>query len=282
MKRQGEEPAKARTTDVQCGCGAVACSAPCPSTRRPPQWSYCGWLVCLLLGTGGPVGAQSVLWKQFDPLVMSTATTGSIRYEVKIAGSPIRVVLTPEIGLPNEIELYDDGSQGDRVPGDDIYTALLQAQDIVAALAVDDVQRVFVGFLHVIGASTTLRINVFADVYTDSLGQWAIQRLSPDMQATKRLVNIYDPAFFTFYDLTRITNEFYRWFADDYDFLNIIFTPSSLQNRTHWTIKNDVEGIGKTVGLDYTATYGSAGRLQGINRFPIPTFFDGAGDGFVH
>ena len=285
MKRQGEEPAKART-DVQCAYGTDACSAPYPSTGRPPQWSHCGWLVCLLLGTVGPVGAQSVLWEQFDPLVVSAATTGSMRYEVKIAGSPTRVELKPEVGfaaaLPNEIELYDDGSQGDRIPGDGIYTALLQAEDIVDALAVDDVQRVFVGFLHVIGASTTRRINVFADVYADSLGQWAIQRLSPDMQATKRLVNIYDPAFFAFYDLTRITNEFYRWFADDYDFLNIIFTPSPLQNRTHWTIKNDVEGIGKTVGLDYTATYGSAGRLQGINRFPIPTFFDGAGKGFVH
>src|SRR5262249_13080628 len=153
---------------------------------------------------------------------------------------------------------------------------------ILNATRADDVHRVFVGFLNLFnGAASVFRGNIFADVYTSEAGAYPIAQLSPTVQATSRLVNIQDPAYFTSGDIARVTRDFYRWFGDDYDFLDIIYYPARFQNRTHFQVRNDVEGIG--VGrLNNTAAYGSAGRLAGISQFPVPGYFDGAETGHIH
>ena len=46
-------------------------------------------------------------------------------------------------------------------------------------------------------------------------------------------------------------------------------------------VKNEVDGIGLSRSNN-TRVYGSNGRLQGINVFPIDTFFDMADTGAVH
>jgi hypothetical protein len=70
-----------------------------------------------------------------------------------------------------------------------------------------------------------------------------------------------------------VAQRFYAVYGDDYDFLNIASTPPYNGNRYHLAVKNDVTGIGVSV-FDNSALYRSAGRLQGINRYPIPGFFD--------
>ena len=46
-------------------------------------------------------------------------------------------------------------------------------------------------------------------------------------------------------------------------------------------MRNEVRGIGVAL-IDSGAGYGSARRLQGISRFPLPTMFDGAEAGYQH
>ncbi|UCC76698.1 MAG: hypothetical protein JSW37_14535, partial [Anaerolineales bacterium] len=73
----------------------------------------------------------------------------------------------------------------------------------------------------------------------------------------------------------------YGLYPDAFDFVNVVWVDNRVQNRMHATISNHVEGIGRIL-FDNTAAYGSAGRLQGINNFPVSGFFDGASNGFQH
>jgi hypothetical protein len=235
-----------------------------------------------VLGTAAPAFAQSVLSLQFDPLVIPASGVPTARLMVAVQGQPTQVVIRLQVGTPREIELRDDGTQGDSVSGDRVFTATLAAADIVAALRDDDVQRVFVGFVDLRnGPVTAQSINTFVDVRTSRIPETAITRLAQDVQSSAHLVNINDPAYFTDGSATRVAQRFYQFFGDDYDFLNLISTPDRVANRNHGTVKNEVEGIGLNRS-DASATFGSGGRLLGINRFPIPTFYDGASIGYAH
>ena len=142
--------------------------------------------------------------------------------------------------------------------------------------------RVAIGFLDIFdGATRVFRGNLFIDVYTEDIGDYPVVRLAQFVQATSRLVNIEDAGFFTNRDITRITREFYRAFGDDYDFLNLIYSPMRFENRTHFQVSNNVRGIGLQQ-INQAGAYGSSGRLLGISQFPISRFYDGAGTGYVH
>ena len=187
---------------------------------------------------------------------------------VAVDGQPTQVVLRLQVGARNEVPLRDDGTGGDTVGGDRIFTATLQAGDIIGALRDDDVQRVFVGFLDLRNASTTVQsINTFADVYTPNVPVAPITRLAQDVQGSPHLVNINDPAFFTDGSVTRIARRFYQFFGDDYDFLNFVSAPARIANRTHSTVKNEVDGIGLSRS-DGSATFGSGGGSSGSTGFP--------------
>ena len=239
--------------------------------------------VAMLVGamaTSGTASAQTVRFLKFTPDVIVPGQTAPVLMEVETTGVvPSQVALEPGGGaITATIALRDDGTGGDRVAGDRIYTCQLNAAQIVNAMRADDVHRVFLGFLNLFAGA---RYNIFADVYGADAGTYPITRLSQFVQSTPRLVNIQDPAYFVSNDPAHVTQEFYRWFGDDFDLLNLIYSPERIQNRNHFTVKNSVDGIG-LARTDNTGRYGSAGRLQGISQFPIPGFYDGAENGFIH
>jgi hypothetical protein len=224
--------------------------------------------------------AQTVPWHRFDPLVVPSTFTQPVRLEAAVNGSPSRVAL--ELSAGGFIEMRDDGTGGDTRGADSVFTASIPASTILSALRADDVQRVFVGFLTLFnGAASVFRGNMFADVHTPEVGTFDIARLGPDAQATFRVVNMIDPQYLSDNNVRRVAQAFYRHYGDDYDFLNIISTPSRFANRTHTIVRNDVSGIGFPL-TDGSAQFGSAGRLRGYSLFPIPGFYDGAGVGFSH
>jgi hypothetical protein len=232
----------------------------------------------------GPAGAQTVNYVKFTPAVLPEQSAQPVLLEVEFTGqAPTRVMLEYQpAGVSSIVELRDDGTGGDRQAADGIWAAQVLALPILAARRADDVNRVFFGFLNVFAGSTNvLRGNMFISVHTSDLGTPGVTRLSEFVQATSRVVNIQDAAYFINRDVTRVTREFYRWFGDDYDFLNLIYDPWRFANRTHSQVRNDVEGIGLTL-FNNTANFGSAGRLQGISQFPIGTLFDGAETAHIH
>ncbi len=241
------------------------------------------FVVCLLVLRPVAAAGQSVNYLKFTPSVIPAQATAPLLIEAEMTGVPTRVFLEFQpVGTSQAIELRDNGTGGDRQAGDNIWTAQVPVAPILAARRSDDVHRVFFGFLNVLnGATNVLRGNMFISVHSGEIGTSGISRLSQFVQATSRVVNIHDAAYFVNRDLTRVTREFYRWFRDDYDFLNLIYDPQRFANRTHSTVKNTIQGIGLAL-TDNTAALGSAGRLQGVSQFPIPTFFDGAETGHIH
>src|SRR5262245_37461350 len=227
------------------------------------------------------VQAQSVNNWSIDPLVIPAVRSAPAIIEVTVAGSPTRVYLEFQ-PTNSEVDLRDDGVAPDRRAGDAVYTASLSTTAIVAALRADDVQRVFVGFLNLMNGSTrVVRLNIFASVYSGAVPAVPISPLSGIAQSTSRLVNIVDPDYLADSNTPRVVRTFYQYFPDDFDFLNIITIPSRSQNRSHQPVRNDVAGIGAS-RFDNSRNYGSGGRLQGINFFPIDAFFDGASTGYNH
>ena len=228
-----------------------------------------------------------VLYGQFDPIVIRSDRTQPVLFEAKVVGSVSRVALeytTDPQHAGVDLQMRDDGTGGDRVAGDSVYTVTLQASMITQGLQVNDVFRRFVGFFRVVPVfGNVFEGNVFAEVITDQIPRLAITSLAADAQRTTHVMNLVDSDYATGVnpDVTRITKRFYQLAGDDYDFLNIVNGLSRFQNRFHFATKNQVLGIGQNV-FHSAVEYGSAGNLSGINMFPISSFFDGADSGYQH
>ena len=71
--------------------------------------------------------------------------------------------------------------------------------------------------------------------------------------------------------------------GDHFDFIAVVATVTSNNNRFYTGVRNDVRGIGEPI-FDNGAAWGAvaARRLRGITAFPIDGFFDGADGGFIH
>jgi hypothetical protein len=259
-------------------CSAMRC--------RPFALRGLALALSLWAALAAPVHAQTIVTEYaFVPSVLAASSPAQVLLTAKVPGPATRVYLNfqpGQLGATTIVDLRDDGLGGDVVAGDRTFTVPLPRDAILAALRADDVNVVFVGFLDVYNGATRLtRLNTFAPVYTPAVGDWPMVQLAPAVRATSRVVNIVDATASPSGSLMALLREFYRWFPDAYDFVNVVFDPSRPQNRFHVTIKNTVTGTG--VGMiDATATYGSAGRLLGLNVFPTQNFFDGANAGYIH
>ena len=91
--------------------------------------------------------------------------------------------------------------------------------------------------------------------------------------ATRSQIQTFDPKVWA--------QRFYATHGDNYDFINFIHVAGKRGNRFHFSVKNQVQGIGQSL-LDTSAQYGSGGRLLGISVFPLSSLFDGADQGFSH
>jgi hypothetical protein len=69
--------------------------------------------------------------------------------------------------------------------------------------------------------------------------------------------------------------------GDRFDFVAVIATVTSNNNRYYSGVRNDIRGIGVQT-FDNSSAWGGAGRLRGTIAFPIDGFFDGAEEGFIH
>lgn len=102
-------------------------------------------------------------------------------------------------------------------------------------------------------------------------------QVAPDVQYSSHVVNIVLPGFSDELvqvddatpELARVTNRFYQVFQDTYDAIAVVPQRSILMPYTgvHYTVKSDVRGIGQDI-YDDAATYGSGGRLHGVEIFP--------------
>jgi len=229
-----------------------------------------------LLFPAACTAAPNVFRSWFTPTVVPTNFTGMVRYEAEITGEPASVGFNYDgVSRP----MRDDGSNGDRVAGDAVWTCLFTANEILSRNTANRVFHPIIGTCNPAGAGA---FNVVAEVWSSQMGLVPLRNVSATAQETDYVVNYlatkaqlanFNPVFWA--------NRFYTNHGDNYDFLNFIHIAGVRGNRYHFHIRNSVQGIGLPLFED-SAVFGSAGRLQGGSVFPISSFYDGGGAGFAH
>jgi hypothetical protein len=236
----------------------------------------------ILFGVSGTRAADPIAtqWISFSPLVIPQNGSSNTKLSVKINGTPSSVRLALASG--GTLNLTDDGTG--------IWSASLSPSQTLFNYLPDDANHNFVGFLEVFdGATRVIRSNIFVGVKDERVQAVNILNRGNNIRLSKHVVNIWRPdlpAIGTVngfdLQLREITQEFYRNFGDDYDFINVVTVlPSFFENRDHFGTKNEVQGLGLAM-FDNNSQYGSAGKLQGITVFPLESFFDMASVGTLH
>lgn len=233
--------------------------------------------------------AQSLVSFRTQPEVLTPGGPSNFRLEIKAIGSPSKVTFESALQPGVEVMMKDDGTGGDVVAGDGVYTISLASAPVLAAMTADDVYRPFIGYARPYNGSTAAgRYNQFAEVSDGQLPSFAATTDAADVQHTDYVVNIRMPQAFpsdsnptVIPNQSVVTNRFFQLFPDGYDFIDIIYTPSFYQNRFHYAVRNAIQGIGLQI-FNSGQQYGSAARLLGISVFPITNFFDAADPSSQH
>jgi hypothetical protein len=223
-----------------------------------------------------PAATPDIFRSWFTPTVVPTNFTGMVRFEAEITGDPSSVSFNYNgVNRP----LRDDGSNGDQVAGDDVWTCLFTASEV---LSKNTASRVFRPVLGTCTPTNAGAFNVVAEVWSAQMGLAQPTHVGATLQETDYVVNyVATKAQLTNFNAAFWANRFYQTHGDKYDFLNFIHVAGVRGNRYHAGVNNSVQGIGTSL-FNNSATYGSAGRLKGYSVFPIPSFYDGGGPGFAH
>ncbi|MGZ5492321.1 MAG: hypothetical protein ACXW3E_01855 [Thermoanaerobaculia bacterium] len=219
------------------------------------------------------VSGQTIAWEKFDPMAIRTTRTEPATLDVLTTGAVSAL----------RLDYANGGSVTLSAGGGGRWSAAIPAAKLLDGYADDDVNHNFVGFLRLLGPSseTLTSYNTFIQVLDSRVPAVAIRDRGGNARATERILNLYRPGIGV-NDVQTAAQQFYGYFHDDYDFLQVAFTiPNYPGNRYHFPVRNDVRGIGTSI-FNNSAQYGSAGKLQGISVFPIDSFFDNATSAFSH
>ncbi len=250
-------------------------------------------------GLPGPApGTPQVTCAGFFPFAVAVDGSESTRLEVVISGAGITAaslgnsfavvgVSVDGAALPQTggfIELFDDGSNGDRAAGDGIWS---RSGIRIDAPPVPPIFFYQFDQLRVTDGSGTRDIFVGSPASTGQYGPALLGRLAPELRATARdrgagfsvtdhvaflrspdvhaelrwLLRAQNPPA----NIRSVPQRFYTEFEDDFDFIFLWPTahvPGGLRGA-YLSASNDVSGIGRSISDD-TADWGSDGRLQGV------------------
>lgn len=177
-------------------------------------------------------------------------------------------------GLARSARLYDDGSHGDAVAADGVWTRTFvpdvsepvelrlyegQVDVLPVAIVARDADGERVSPSNAIDARLELGI-----VSRTLEGEFEAIELAPDARATSHVVNLRAPAF-EGSDLGAVMRRLYEVVgADAFDFA-ILFSARSTGDAVPRSmgVRNDVQGIHRPI-FDDSRAYGSRGRLQQI------------------
>jgi hypothetical protein len=215
-----------------------------------------------------------IVWHKWDTMTFRTNRTDPATLDVQTKGAVSAV----------RLDFASGGSLIFLSAGPDRWTASIPAARLLDGYRLDNVNHNFVGFLLVLGSSgeTLITYNAFIQVFDSLVPVAAIRELGSNARATERIANLYRPGIGV--DPEGAARQFYGYFQDDYDFVQVLYTIPSYSGTPltyHSPVRNDVAGIGSSI-FNYTAGFGSAGRLQGITTFPVAEYFDGAEKTFSH
>jgi hypothetical protein len=217
--------------------------------------------------------AQTIVWEKFDPMAVRANRTTDVAFEAQTSGTVSGLRLDYANG--GSLTLTQS------VPGR--WVASVPAAKVLDGYQADDVNHNFVGFIRLLASdgTTLATYNSFIQVIDDRVPTVTIRAIGGNARATPRILNLYRPGL----DVNQVqtaAQQFYGYYHDDYDFLQIVFAePSYPVNRYHFAVRNDVDGIGEAK-FNQAPVYGSAGKLLGITVYPVDFFFDAGETAFSH
>jgi hypothetical protein len=174
----------------------------------------------------------------------------------------------------NKVQLYDDGTHGDEVAGDGIFTALYTPNSVPVMNFFANKVGVL-SFLIVARNASGVEVPTadfnysYSLVAIDRSNSLALTRHSATEYSTSHFVNFVWPGISSRYrwDRTSVTRRLLASFPDVFDLVTIRLAGSSAPGEAAQNfvgVKNSVHGIGLPIYTDSMATYGSAGKLNGV------------------
>lgn len=277
----------------------------------PPMKGFAVLLACAIW-TPLISYAQCRQFADLTPTVIADDGVTTALLEVHAGVGARSVLLSLFAGLPVAIgeqsacqsnlssPLFDDGTHGDRVAADGVFTidglrwdtryptecarppTFSVRQTSIPGLIAVRLQNIVVDppITQLFGLRELYVIQKSIIPRTDQ-----ISHETADLQATRYVVNLRDdehrsdsvlgqwpgPA-----DVSPLSRRFYETFGDDYDFLHFV---SSAHNACtsravgkHLTVQTQWSGTGQ-VSINNAATFGSNGRLLGINFIEASAFY---------
>jgi hypothetical protein len=243
-----------------------------------------------------PAGVPQVLCAAFFPFAVALDGSEATRLEVRIVGTGLTEVALgntfPVVGMSLDgspfpqtggfIDLFDDGTQGDRVAGDGIWT---RDGVRVSAPPSPPIRSTFFDRMRYTNGSGTQTISIQASGNNGQYGPARLGQLDPALRAVPE--RIEDDLYMTDHvaflvqpdtlaelrwligarpptaDILSVGQRVYEKFPDVFDFL--ILNPAADRRGgirgALLSARNEVEGIGRPI-FDQSADWGSAGRLK--------------------
>jgi hypothetical protein len=240
--------------------------------------TVCAAFAFVTLWAAGP-SARAVpdvtrMW--FTPTVIPNDYTLPVRFEASITNSPATVAFEYN-GVDRP--MYDDGTNGDQVAGDGTWTVQFTPAEIMAKLTDAWVYRPFIGYCKPAGGS---KFNIFAEIWTPTIGLASVQSVSATAQKTDYVVNLKVTASeLANFDAPTMAQRLYAVVPDRFDFISFVQIAGQRGNRYYGGVRNSTTGLGLPA-MNNSAAYGSASRLQGYVVFPLSSLYDGASPGYSH
>ena len=268
----------------------------------------CSFIILFILFylcTAEVLAAVKVLRNGFVPLAVYADGKQETRLEVELdtgekPPNSVYVITLTELlvdgALSNMVLLLDDGTYGDRIAGDHVYThgGIRIPEDFLLKYPLKDRDRRVdtIQFLQNLNVPTagsgTVESIPFDSNSGPTLGvvdpnyRVAIYPVASDIRMSDRVVNLQVDSSFSDSFLqpglvlaenslyNRALRRFYEVFRDDYDFIFILPQSSVPGAAADFTlIANEARGVGLEVGINSAGQVGSAGRLQGVARVPL-------------
>lgn len=206
------------------------------------------------------------------PRVLDMSRPTAIRFLLVPPPSVTSVTFMPEVGYSAILTPI----------GQRVMTFVLDSWTAVIGYQTGTLHN-FVGHLDyrdAAGARVKLT-NLSLNVRDATMPDVGITAIAPDAQRSMHLLNLRVDAATIYPDHAIVSRALQLLGGDQFDFVAVIATVTTNNNRVYMGIRNDVSGTGM-VPYDNSAAWGGAGHLRGAIAFPIDAFFDGAEGGTIH
>lgn len=230
---------------------------------------------------------QKNAWYQATPsVVWYNDPESTTTLEVHVVGrKDVKRVFITQLGSSEpegERELFDDGTHGDKAPGDNVFTL---ADVVLSGYMPDRGFNTWLGFLRVelkngtrLGNNYGMSVGLVDPKYKNV---FFLQDLGNGLSATPYAFFIQDGEhqIFDSYPVSEVYcgkknyeayKKLYTVFPDEFDFITLmpgmqIFRPDGLAENVPYdvSVSNDVKNIGLPI-RDDTKKFGSAGRLKSV------------------